>query len=34
MLTERYNGYTFYMHNLVLYDNYHIIPVLLKYINL
>lgn len=34
MLTEKYSGYTFYVHNLGGYDNYYIIPVLLKCINL
>jgi len=34
MLSEKYNGYTFYVHNLGGYDNYYIIPVILKCISL
>jgi len=34
MLSEEYNGYTFYVHNLAKYDNYYIIPVLLQCVSL
>jgi DNA polymerase type B, organellar and viral len=33
MLTDNYNGYTFYVHNLAKYDNFYIIPILFKCVN-
>ena len=34
MLTEKHNGYTFYIHNFAEYDSYFILPVVLKLVEL
>lgn len=34
MLNEKYNGYTFYVHNLAKYDSFYLIPVLIDCVNL